>query len=125
VLAIWLLMRCADAVWFLALYGSPLPSRIGYAAVINSVVISTILLVCVWRRQDWARYLHLLLLGYVLFVGLLSAMRLWADKLRGDVVVANAQLPLVSAAVVLYLLGGVLLMSLRPIRRLVSRRYEL
>ena len=81
VVGIFLALRGADAVMLL---GTPAGNRTPlYVAVFNTAVWTTVLLIGIWRRMNWARYIlcGLLILG--LIANLVTIATLIQDKSGG------------------------------------------
>ena len=123
--AIWLALRGADALWlWLAAPLAELGRHDKFYAI-NSAVISTILIVCMWQRQNWARYLHLLLLGYVLIGAGIALTAIMPARSDGDLGARLLPFAGLIAASAIYLAAAVALIRLRAVRRLVERTTDL
>ena len=87
-------------------------------AIISTAVLTTVLLVCTWFHQNWARYLLIIyLLGIMLFGWtLLPCLR--------DFQTSAVEFSDILGISVAYLLVALILISSKDIKRLISRSSE-
>ena len=112
-LVIFTLLRLVDMLFFMALPTGPHGPAV--AAMIAAFLWTTALLVAIWRRQEWARIILLIVFGVSAVTASIMAPAVWENQ------------PLITA----FVIGGVIVIGCgvwlgysRDVHRLISRARE-
>ena len=112
-IVIFVLLRLIDALFFLALPTGP--TGLALPALIGAFLWTTALLVGIWRRQEWARIILLVLFGVSAVAASIMAPSVWENG------------PLITAIMtggVIVIGCGIWLSYSRDVYRLISRARE-
>ena len=112
-IVIFVLLRLVDVFFFLALPTGP--TGLAMPAMIGAFLWTTALLVGVWRRQEWARIILLVLFGACAVTAAIMAPSVWEN---GALIMA------IATGGVIVVGCGIWLGYSRDVRRLISRARE-
>lgn len=122
--AIFIVLRLADAGVYRASFFVEDRAWQLQANVLVSVLWTTVLLVGVWQRKNWARYLLILLLLYVGSFTAYIAHGVSTDLLDPGLSLFARPLYAILGAAILYLAAGLLFIRSRRLRHLAEKSRE-
>ena len=117
---LWCLLRLGDLplAWLAFRAIDPAPQL--RTNTIVAILWTTVLLIALWKKQRWARYVALILLGCFAALYGFTISIIIVSVARGEAVIIGERIFAIGMAAACYLIACVMLLRSRSIKRLID-----